>query len=104
MKNCVNMEVGQMSISLRNLLSLVTFFVVLTSTMGLCAESGHPEKVTVNGKTYAWPASPVVVVCIDGGEPEYVNAAMEKELLPNVKKFMADGFSAVAYGAMPSFT
>ena len=93
-----------MSISLRNLLSLVTIFAVLTSTMGLCAESGHPEKVTVNGKTYAWPASPVVVVCIDGGEPEYVNAAMEKELLPNVKRFMAGGFSAVAYGAMPSFT
>ena len=93
-----------MSISLRNLLSLVTIFAVLTSTMGSCAESGHPEKVTVNGKTYAWPASPVVVVCIDGGEPEYVNAAMEKELLPNVKRFMAGGFSAVAYGAMPSFT
>ena len=93
-----------MRISPNSLLSLVMFVVVISSTMGLCAESGHPERITVNGRTYAWPKSPVVVVCIDGGQPEYVNAAMEKGLLPNMKKFMAEGFSAVAYGAMPSFT
>ena len=92
-----------MRISPKSLWSLVMLFV-LSSTMELCAEGGHAEKITVNGKTYAWPTSPVVVVCIDGGQPEYVNAAMEKGLLPNMKKFMAEGFSAVAYGAMPSFT
>jgi phosphonoacetate hydrolase len=27
--------------------------------------------ITVNGIGYAWPAAPVVVVCIDGGDPAY---------------------------------
>ncbi len=27
--------------------------------------------IEVNGRSYAWPADPVVVVCIDGSEPDY---------------------------------
>jgi phosphonoacetate hydrolase len=45
-----------------------------------------------------------VIVCIDGGDPEYVTVALQKDLLPNMRTFMSGGFSAVAYGAMPSFT
>jgi len=93
-----------MRTSLRGLLLLITLFSSLLPLTALSAERGHPEQVTVNGKTYAWPRSPVVVVCIDGGDPEYVGAALEKKLLPNMKRFMDEGFSAVAYGAMPSFT
>jgi phosphonoacetate hydrolase len=69
------------------------------------AETGsHPQRITVNGRTYAWPSFPVVVVCIDGGQPEYVNAAMEQGLVPHMKKFMADGFCTKAHSALPSFT
>jgi phosphonoacetate hydrolase len=93
-----------MRTSLRGLLLLITLFSSLLPLTALSADRGHLEQVTVNGKTYAWPRSPVVVVCIDGGDPEYVGAAHEKGLLPNMKKFMDEGFSAVAYGAMPSFT
>jgi phosphonoacetate hydrolase len=64
----------------------------------------HPQHIMVNGRRYRWPTSPMVVVCIDGGDPEYISAALEKGLLPNLKKFMSEGFSAVAFGAMPSFT
>ena len=71
---------------------------------GTIAESRYPQKIIVNGKSYSWPALPVVIVCIDGGDPEYVTAALEKGLIPTIKKFMNKGFSAVAYGAMPSFT
>ncbi len=66
--------------------------------------SRHHGQITVNGKSYSWPASPVVVVCIDGGDPEYITAALERGLLPNINKFMDEGFSAIACGAMPSFT
>src|SRR5208283_2829034 len=103
-ENRTHMEVCRMRTSLRGLLLLITLFSSLLPLTALSAERGHPEQVTVNGKTYAWPRSPVVVVCIDGGDPEYVGAALEKKLLPNMKRFMDEGFSAVAYGAMPSFT
>ena len=31
--------------------------------------------VTVNGRSYAWPDRPLVVMCIDGCEPDYVRQA-----------------------------
>jgi phosphonoacetate hydrolase len=58
----------------------------------------------VNGKSYDWPKAPVVVVLIDGGDPEYVKAGLAQGILPNFRKFMNDGFASVALGAMPSFT
>ena len=33
--------------------------------------SGGKPTVEVNGRSYAWPDAPVVVVCIDGSEPDY---------------------------------
>jgi phosphonoacetate hydrolase len=68
------------------------------------AANDHPERISVNGKTYAWPRQPVVVILIDGGDPAYVNAALAQGLLPNFKKLMSEGFASVAMGAMPSFT
>ena len=38
-----------------------------------------PEKnktVAVNGRTYQWPKQPVVAVCIDGSQPEYIEEAI----------------------------
>ncbi|MDA1090044.1 MAG: phosphonoacetate hydrolase, partial [Proteobacteria bacterium] len=32
--------------------------------------------IEVNGRSYQWPDQPVVVVCIDGSEPGYVEAAV----------------------------
>ncbi|MCH8038588.1 MAG: phosphonoacetate hydrolase, partial [Proteobacteria bacterium] len=32
---------------------------------------GGKPRVEVNGRSYAWPDAPVVVVCIDGSEPDY---------------------------------
>jgi phosphonoacetate hydrolase len=75
---------------------------VLWSATFLGAE--NPQQITVNGRNYAWPRQPVVVVLIDGGDPAFVNAALAQGLLPNFKKFMVEGFVSVAVGAMPSFT
>jgi phosphonoacetate hydrolase len=53
---------------------------------------------------YRWPDRPVVVVCIDGGDPAYLDKGLEKEILPNIARFMATGFSAIAQCVIPSFT
>ena len=60
--------------------------------------------VQLNGVTYAWPRHPVVVVCIDGGAPEYLEVAMRTGAAPNMARFRESGFYAVAEGTVPSFT
>ncbi|MDA0998794.1 MAG: phosphonoacetate hydrolase [Proteobacteria bacterium] len=64
----------------------------------------HPDSVQLNGTTYAWPKRPVVVVCIDGGDPEYFDHGVKAGIIPNIARFMTDGYYAVARGSMPSFT
>ena len=38
--------------------------------------------VTLNGVTYRWPRCPVVVVCIDGGDPAYFEQAGRDGIIP----------------------
>ena len=83
--------------------AVVALWALATASVPV-AQQDHPQQITVNGKTYHWPARPVVVVLIDGGDPAYVNAAMARGLLPHIRTFMDDGFVSVALGAMPSFT
>ena len=35
-----------------------------------------PKSVELNGVGYRWPSRPVVVVCIDGGDPAYFDRAI----------------------------
>ncbi len=60
--------------------------------------------VEVNGVRYRWPARPVAVVCIDGGDPAYLRQCLDKGAIPNIARFMQQGFSAIADGTVPSFT
>ncbi|HEV3007802.1 MAG TPA: phosphonoacetate hydrolase [Burkholderiales bacterium] len=60
--------------------------------------------VTVNGTQYRWPDKPLVVVCIDGGDPAYFRRFLADGAIPNIARFIKQGFSAVADGTMPSFT
>ena len=60
--------------------------------------------VSVNGRDYRWPGRPTVVVCIDGSEPGYIEAAIDKGLAPNFARLMRDGANLTALSAMPSFT
>ena len=60
--------------------------------------------VTANGVQYRWPDRPLVVVCIDGGDPAYFRRFLADGAIPNVARFIKQGFSAVADGTMPSFT
>ncbi len=63
----------------------------------------HPA-LTVNGVAYRWPVRPVVVVCIDGGDPAYIERGLRDGIIPNIARFVREGFSAVADGVVPSFT
>src|SRR5205809_626253 len=60
--------------------------------------------VELNGVRYRWPSRPIVVVCIDGGDPAYVAQGVRDGIVPNVARFMKAGFAAVADGDVPSFT
>ena len=63
-----------------------------------------PHPVHLNGVEYAWPDRPIVVVCIDGGDPAYIEHGIASGLMPNVARFARDGFLGIADGVVPSFT
>jgi len=60
--------------------------------------------VEVNGTGYRWPNQPLVVVCIDGGDPAYFRQGLADHELPNIARYLTGGFAAVAQGTVPSFT
>jgi len=60
--------------------------------------------VTVNGRSYAAPRSPLVVLCIDGCEPDYLTCAMEAGAMPYLHATLGRGTWALANCVIPSFT
>jgi phosphonoacetate hydrolase len=60
--------------------------------------------IEVNGRTYAKPKRPTVVVCLDGCDPRYLNFGNAAQVFTNISRMMRDGFSALADAAMPTFT
>ncbi|MDC7786575.1 phosphonoacetate hydrolase [Rhodoplanes sp. TEM] len=66
--------------------------------------SAPPDAVEVNGRVYAWPRRPTVVVCFDGCDPAYVDAARDAGAIPTMVRMAQDGFYGIADAAMPTFT
>ena len=61
--------------------------------------------ITVNGRTYRWMDRPLVVVCLDGCQFEYITAAVEAGAAPFLGRLLAGaGTSFIADCVMPSFT
>ncbi len=60
--------------------------------------------LTVNGRTYRLPKQPVVVVCIDGSEPGYIEGAVEAGRAPWFAKVLKQGTSLIGDCVVPSFT
>ncbi|KAJ5739595.1 hypothetical protein N7533_012379 [Penicillium manginii] len=60
--------------------------------------------VHLHGRTYNLPQRPTVVICIDGFDPEYLEAGIEDGILPNMSSFLSSGFHTTAECAMPSLT
>jgi len=60
--------------------------------------------VRVNGVAYRRPRRPVVVVCVDGGDPAYLERGLADGILHNLQRFASAGYSSIADGTVPSFT
>lgn len=62
------------------------------------------KTITVNGRSYNWPSRPLVVICCDGSEPDYMEVAMQEGLMPNLKRIIAKGENRRGHSVIPSFT
>jgi phosphonoacetate hydrolase len=62
------------------------------------------KSITVNGKTYAWPKQPLVVVCVDGCEPDYLTKAIAAGAMPWLAKVVKTGANLIGDCVVPSFT
>ena len=68
--------------------------------------------VEANGRLYAWPTNPVIVVCMDGSEPGYessdgggyIERAIEAGVMPFMSKMIETGTQRLADCVVPSFT
>ncbi len=61
-------------------------------------------RLQVNGRNYALPQTPTVVVCVDGCEPDYLAQAVATGHMPWLKKTLASGVGLTADCVVPSFT
>jgi phosphonoacetate hydrolase len=60
--------------------------------------------VHINGRSYLPPTHPTVVICMDGSDPAYTNAAMAAGAMPYLAETLPSGFDATAQCVIPSFT
>ncbi len=68
----------------------------------MSAASSTP--IEVNGRRYAWPDRPLVVVCVDGCEPDYVRQAITAGAMPYLASVLPGGTERLADCVVPSFT
>ena len=59
---------------------------------------------SANGRDYGPADKPVVVICVDGCEPAYLEEASAAGVTPALDEIRAKGTSRLARSAMPSFT
>lgn len=63
-----------------------------------------PETLEVNARSYRWMSRPVVVVCVDGCEPAYLDAAIAAGVAPYIERMRKSGADLLADCVVPSFT
>jgi phosphonoacetate hydrolase len=62
------------------------------------------EPIVLNGRTFNLPTRPTVVICADGWDPSYLDAAIARGIVPTIASFRENGFYGLADAAMPTFT
>ena len=62
------------------------------------------KPIEVNGRRYAPPSSPLVVVCVDGCEYDYLTEAARAGVTPFLAKLLKPGTAYKADCVVPSFT
>jgi phosphonoacetate hydrolase len=63
-----------------------------------------PGMIELNGRRYRPPDQPVVVICVDGFDPAYVERGIKDGILPTIAGFANAGWRGTADAAMPTFT
>jgi phosphonoacetate hydrolase len=62
------------------------------------------KTLEVNARSYRWMSRPVVVVCVDGCEPAYLDAAIAAGVAPYIARMRKSGADLLADCVVPSFT
>lgn len=62
------------------------------------------KTIEVNGRRYAWPDQPLVAVCVDGSEPDYIECAIAAGVMPVVGEMVQSGADLRCDCVVPSFT
>jgi len=62
------------------------------------------QPVTANNRTYRWMDRPLVIVCVDGCEPDYITQAIEAGVAPYLRAMCDRGASLLGDCVVPSFT
>ena len=62
------------------------------------------QTVKVNGRAYAFPKRPTVIIVVDGFDPAYLDHGFKNGTLPNMKSFERTGFVGFADCSIPSTT
>jgi phosphonoacetate hydrolase len=60
--------------------------------------------LAVNGRSYRWPDGPLVVVCVDGCQFEYVHRAVAAGVAPFLGRMLREGAAFEADSVVPTFT
>ncbi len=60
--------------------------------------------IEANARVYPTPKVPTIVICLDGCEPAYLDAAIADGLMPALKRIRETGTDRLAHSVIPSFT
>ena len=63
-----------------------------------------PDLIELNGRCYRKPQHPMVVICVDGCDPEYLERGIPDGVFPTIGWFRRAGFFGTADAAVPTFT
>jgi phosphonoacetate hydrolase len=62
------------------------------------------DAVELHGRRYRKPARSVVVICVDGFDPAYLDRGLDDDILPAIAGLARAGWYGTAAAAMPTFT
>ena len=62
------------------------------------------KTIEVNGRTYRWMSDPLIVVCVDGCEYDYLTEAAKSGSTPFIARLLAEGSAFRGDCVVPSFT
>jgi phosphonoacetate hydrolase len=60
--------------------------------------------VEANGRGYAVPNRPVIVICLDGFDPEYLQQGIADGTLPTIRNLITAGYVGTALATVPTTT